>query len=298
MDFLLELNNAVQGLENRLAVSPDPPPSIFIIGVPRSGTTLISQLLSACTEVGYVNNLMARFWMAPAVGARLSLEVLRQRVFTGHSSYGQTICIEEPHEFGGFWRHYLGYSDMRQKPTDDGIDWQRLVQTLNRISSVFACPVVYKVFQLYWHLQVFHEHLPLSRWIWVRRDPVENALSLLKMRKDKTGSMDEWFSAFPLGAEQYDGEPGWVQVAVQVHLIEKWIHGQLSRIPLDAWMEITLENLCSAPETVVKELADKLNVSVHEKNLQQVSANIMPEKFTGKDAALRKNIETVFAQLS
>ena len=50
--------------------------SIHIIGAPRSGTTLLSQLLLSYTQVGYINNLIAAFWNAPLYGIHLSKKLL------------------------------------------------------------------------------------------------------------------------------------------------------------------------------------------------------------------------------
>ena len=60
--------------------------------------------------------------------------------------------------------------------------------------------------------------------------------------------MDQWVSARPLGAERYDYEPVWIQVAAQVNLIEQWISGQLAQIPTTSAVEVSLEDLCLEPE--------------------------------------------------
>jgi ABC-type oligopeptide transport system ATPase subunit len=43
----------------------------FIVGLPRSGTTLLSQLLAYSLDAGYTTNFAARFWLAPVHGLRL-----------------------------------------------------------------------------------------------------------------------------------------------------------------------------------------------------------------------------------
>lgn len=297
MDFLKSLNHAVVHLEKDFAVSNTPPLCIFVIGVPRSGTTLVSQIMSGCMDVGYVNNLMARFWEAPTVGARLSTEVLERRIFTGASNFGQTRYAEEPHEFGGFWRKILNYENMTQKESDEGISWRELATTLNRIATVFGKPVVYKVFQLYWHLEKFHSYLPSSKWIWVRRNPVENAMSLIHMREEKTRSCEKWFSARPLGADKYDHEPAWCQVAAQVKLIEDWIGGQLAKIPAENSFEIYLEDICMDPIGITKNIAQQLAVPIFEKNLNDIENKIKPEVFEEKDNALKNRIEKSFQMI-
>ena len=85
-------------------------PLVYIVGVPRSGTTLLSQMLCGYLPVGYINNLIARFWLKPSVGIRLSKTVLGEearRHITLRSTHGTTEGASSPHEFGYFWRHWL-----------------------------------------------------------------------------------------------------------------------------------------------------------------------------------------------
>ena len=69
--------------------------SIHIIGAPRSGTTLLSQLLLSFTQVGYINNLIAAFWNAPLYGIYLSKKLLPKAYISSFTSdYGATNNIE------------------------------------------------------------------------------------------------------------------------------------------------------------------------------------------------------------
>src|SRR5665213_31108 len=46
-------------------------PVTFVLGPPRSGTTLTSQLLAQSGLFGIISNFAARFWRAPALGLRI-----------------------------------------------------------------------------------------------------------------------------------------------------------------------------------------------------------------------------------
>ena len=55
-----------------------PPPSgaprrpvVFVVGVPRSGTTLTYQVLAATGAFAYPSNVVARFWRRPGHGVRV-----------------------------------------------------------------------------------------------------------------------------------------------------------------------------------------------------------------------------------
>ena len=57
-DFLINLNDSLYRKERdsyqNLEIEY---PLLFIFGLPRSGTTLISQVIAHCFDVGYINNL-------------------------------------------------------------------------------------------------------------------------------------------------------------------------------------------------------------------------------------------------
>jgi len=66
--FLDELNQAFRHIPFTTApasLSVEQLPILYIVGVPRSGTTLLSQLVSRYCPVGYINNLIARCWLRP-----------------------------------------------------------------------------------------------------------------------------------------------------------------------------------------------------------------------------------------
>jgi len=290
------MNTALEPLEAMIPVPDDPPPPIFVTGVPRSGTTVVNQLLAAFADVGYVSNVMARFWRAPALGARLSLEVIGARGFTGLSQHGQTTAPDEPHEFGGFWRSHLGYEGMEQKPDDAGVNWEGLVDALGRVAQVFDRAVVYKVFHLVWHLPEFQQRWPAARWIWVRRDPIENALSLLRFREAQTDDRSQWVSAKPLGAERFQNREPEVQVAAQVVLMEHDIACRLAAVP-GVGTEVRLENLWREPRSEMERIASEVGVAFEGDALGANIDRIRQAPSAGSDHTRRQKIERAMQEV-
>ena len=83
-------------------------PIVFIVGVPRSGTTLLYQLMSTHLDVGYVSNAMARWWMVPVAAARFRSPLnQRPESLTLASDLGRSEGPDGPHEFGWFWQFHL-----------------------------------------------------------------------------------------------------------------------------------------------------------------------------------------------
>src|SRR5678815_1019577 len=127
--YLSLLNNSLYEAERKLYKNyTEKYPTIHVIGVPRSGTTLITQLLSSFLDIGYINNLIAAFWKAPLFGIELSKKLLGTQYLSNFSSsFGRTNNIYEPHEFGYFWNYHLSYFDFQQKDVnhEQNIDWEK-----------------------------------------------------------------------------------------------------------------------------------------------------------------------------
>src|SRR5688572_19796215 len=72
-------------------------PTLHVVGVPRSGTTLLYQVVSSGLEIGFVNHLVAAFWLAPVYGLRLSRKLgLDRWASSFESAFGRTPDVGEP----------------------------------------------------------------------------------------------------------------------------------------------------------------------------------------------------------
>ena len=96
--FLSELNLRLAAAHDlELIDQPERFPTLHVVGPPRSGTTLLMQLLAAHLDVGYINNLIAAFWQAPLYGIRLAKQVCSELPETRFvSRYGRTEQVTDP----------------------------------------------------------------------------------------------------------------------------------------------------------------------------------------------------------
>src|SRR6056297_1827548 len=108
-NFLEDFNQYLFKKEiNEYVDYPVKHPFLFVIGAPRSGTTLLTQLIANSFDISYINNLIARFYLAPLHGIRFSNTVLGDvRGSNFISDYARTNRLNEIHEFGYFWRYWL-----------------------------------------------------------------------------------------------------------------------------------------------------------------------------------------------
>lgn len=253
--FLGQLNAALAELEDEALLDlPEELPTLHVIGAPRSGTTLLYQVLASGLDVGYVNNLMAVFWRAPVTGLRLAKKLGVDRLESSFASdFGRTRGIEEPHEFGYFWNHHLDYPDLAERGPAHGstIDWGRLAAVIRNMAHRGGRPMSFKPMLLVWHLEAMVEAMPRTCYVWIRRERRTTALSLLKMRRTLFGSDEKWASLRPSepldDAAPLAAEPPWRQVAAQVVLLERTIADAAARLGPDRVLELTYDDLCADP---------------------------------------------------
>jgi len=230
-------------------------PTLQIIGVPRSGTTLLSQLLSAHLDVGYVDHVVAAFWQAPLYGIRLSQQLLNGVRPTGFTSeYGRTTEIHDPHEFGYFWRYLLGHDDLSEVEAATAVvDWQRVQRVITNMCDEIGRPFVFKSFLLTWHMLEFQAVLPRTCFVWVKRDPLDAAMSILRFREAFAGSRDTWVSMKPRSYAELSEQPRAYQVAGQVYDIEQTIRANVAGAAPGTVLEVEYEQLCRQPAAVLED---------------------------------------------
>lgn len=256
--MLLALNQSLASSHDQnLLELPEDYSTIHILGAPRSGTTLLSQLISANLDVGYINNFIASFWRAPCYGIQLSEKLLAgARPASYRSDLGRTTSIQEPHEFGYFWRYFLGYPEMAEQPAgfEQLIDWVRLRKVLINMTHAFDKPLVFKSFLLIWHLKRMQQVLPKSIFLWIRRDAIDNGLSILKAREAQLGSIDKWISLKPKEYDWLQHQPVPSQIAGQIFFTERAIADQVELIGSNNTLIIEYRDLCTNPQGVLEQL--------------------------------------------
>lgn len=232
-------------------------PSINVIGAPRSGTTLLTQLICSCLDVGYINNLSAAFWRAPVHGIRLSNKLLRSHPELSYrSDFGRTAGLHEPHEFGYFWSRLLDNSEMYEKSEEDEalMDWSRIRLVLLNMLNAFGKPAAYKAIHLGWHIGRIQQELPRTCFVRIRRNPTDNALSILKMRRAYWGSVDNWVSFKPKEYDWLQSLPYWEQVVGQVYFLEQGVTERIESVGKRNVLEVRYRDVCTRPREVLEQV--------------------------------------------
>ena len=267
------LESLLQAMNQRLAATrfavpsagPEPTwPVTFVVGLQRSGTTLLMQLLTRAFDFGYADNVVARFWGAPEVGVlvsrslRAELGEAAEPTQAGFSSdYGTTDGPQGPHEFGYFWSRWFDFADAHELPASmlAKVDRDGLRAALAAMEAAWQKPLVFKAVPLSLNLPFLAECLPDALFVHVERDPLWVAHSTLCGRTERYGSADAWGSLKPAGWQAQRERSPAEQVAWQIDRSRGRVREGLHAIDPARVRTVRYEDLCDAPQAELDRLA-------------------------------------------
>lgn len=261
---LSSLNQALSKTQSDVFINDEgDQASVHIIGAPRSGTTLLNQILLTYLDVGYVNNLIAAFFSCPVYGIRLSRQLLGDDFSSQMASeFGRTSYIQEPHEFSYFWKKHLNYPDFLQRTYDENhrINWAELKLSLYQMTLAYNRPMVYKSFQYGFHATEAVIRMPKTLFIHIERDLFQNAYSILKLRRAQFKNEEHWASIKPVQYDLLKNENKYRQIIGQVLFLNHEYKKQLDGVPEHNKLYIGYRKLCLNPSDVIKQLLTKINL--------------------------------------
>lgn len=220
---------------------------IFIIGAPRSGTTIIYQALTNRFKLSYVDNIIHCFYKFPLLGFKLSKKFYPDKAHnTYKSDLGRTYkySMHAPSECGKFWSNWL-YSNK-----------------LNEIIGSLENPFIAKNTTLSLRLNDIKKQWPNARIIYVKRDPKFTAQSILKARQKQFGDQNEWFSVKTENYESLKSKSPVEQVVHQIHEIELKINNDKKLFIDENWFEIQYEDFCKNSDKTLQEVQSFLGSKI------------------------------------
>lgn len=292
---LKNLNALLAPIEEQLISRFDKPrlPIVFIVGVPRSGSTLLAQILAQTGTFTYVSNFVARFWMAPYVGMLIedTLGIRRAHpVQSFVSRYGVTEGWTGPHEFGYFWSRWFHFGNTHKLGARElaEINRDKLCKELAALESLYNKPLFFKSLTCGLQISFLAEVLEKTVFVLCRRNPVYNMQSLLIGRTKVLGSKQCWFSLKPKEYPELLPLSPYEQIAGQVYYVLKDIEAAFSSLSSERFLQIRYEDLCSQPRAEVKKIVDavgQLGAAI------DWDPNVIPDHFEPTDVQRVSNEE-------
>lgn len=222
-------------------------PPIFIVGAPRTGSTLLFQLLIKKYRFAYLNNLQSFFWRTPALFMFLTGNMTHKRAvkFELRSKYGYIPGIFSPSEGGALFRYWFGEDDLSFLQVEKNKPLIR--KTIGYISSFASAPFLSKNLYNSMRIQNIFSVFPNALFIWIRRDPRYTSQSLIKMRRALYGSDKRWASVKPHNYNELLLYEPFEQVVRQIKEIEDEIEEKLKKRSIKEHLSIHYEDLCKYP---------------------------------------------------
>lgn len=226
---------------------------IFLVGAPRSGSTLLFQLLVRHCEVAYLSNLMALAPVRMLRLASLTRAGMRKPRPVREDSLGYVPGLLAPNEGGTLMRAWFG--------AGLDADERRLVRaSVAGLSEILGGPWVAKNLWNSLRLRHIRDVFPEAAFVHLRRDPRYAAQSLLRARAREHGDAARWLGPEPPGHEAVHGEPATYQVLWQVRALDAAV-GEFLREGSVEHREVRYEDLCADAEGVLRDLASGLGLS-------------------------------------
>ena len=188
-------------LIERYASQPLKHQPIFIIGAPRTGSTILYQALTNYLDIMYIDNLACRWCNNLFFGMWLSYKKFQNQPHDNFKAeHGNTTRFGDhaPGECGGFWyrwlpkdRHFVDENDFNENVVKE------IRKEISAIINYYDKPLVFKNLNTGQRLRLIKQCFPEAKFIFIRRDPRFTVRSILKARKKAKVKKEQWWSVMP-----------------------------------------------------------------------------------------------------
>ncbi|MGE0315495.1 MAG: sulfotransferase [Lautropia sp.] len=251
--LLMPLDRLLAVFERRrLRKAPDvDAPVILVVGGPRSGTTIVYQVLARQLPVTYVSNWVAAFARSP-ISAGLLVRRWTQGLKTQRANYyGSVAGFDGPNDGFPIWNRWFGESRSEPAALSDAaaVDMRRFMAAWYQ---AFGLPLLNKNNRNVLCIDDLAAALPGARFVIVERDPFFVAQSLLLSRKEVQGDSNRGWGVLGRDADPAQGMDDVTAVCHQVHAFKARLQEQLSRLPRSRYVEVDYEAFCRDPADAVR----------------------------------------------
>ncbi|MEQ8525113.1 sulfotransferase [Gracilimonas sp.] len=233
---------------------------VWIIGAPRSGTTLTYQLFCSFFKTSYLTNRVAERYRIALISRFF------ERIFFSKSlnpksfksKFGKTHSPNDPHEGGAFFYQFFPVEEPSAESL--GINkrkkFRKLIQRLAYPSELFVSKnTVHSL-----RIKALADAFPESQFIWVTRDKADTAYSILKARVSQKIDTKEWWGVKPPGWQERIGLTEKKRVLWQISEVETIIEKDLMKTNRP-FFKVSYKDVCEKPHKVMNEIAKEFGLN-------------------------------------
>lgn len=269
---------------------------IWIIGAPRTGTTLIYQALCSAFDCTYITNRIAERYRIAVIARVFKRNFINKSLNPSNysSKYGRTQQPGDPHEAGAFFYQYFPkekpYTTVSAFDASDKIELANVISEIAKPSPLFISKNTYHSLRI----QVLKEIFPSSIFIWVRRDEASTIKSIY-LARSRNKDIRKWWGINPPGWEQKENESPLEQIHWQVHKTNEIIKKDLEQTKAK-YFEMNYSEFCEQPLNVIHDFMNSCNLSPSFlRNSTNIPAKFEQSKHKGDelDEMIKNFLDTV-----
>lgn len=243
---------------------------IWIIGSPRSGTTLTYQLLCKSIEASYLTNRVANRYKI-ALLTRIFERTFKKKSLepdSYKSDFGRTKSNSDPHEGGQFFYQFYSfenqYSDKESLELSKKKSFKRIINAIAFPSKLFISKNTVHSLRIKSLMEIF----PNSSFLWVTRDKLDLIHSISQSYLKNKVQKDEWWGARVPDWEKYTSKAIEEKALFQSNQIDDIIKNDLKSTKAN-YCKVSYKELCEDPKRVISEISDKLKLNDFLKDLEK-----------------------------
>ena len=254
-------------------------PPVFILGAPRSGTSLFYELLVTRYAFSYFSNLAHRFYKTPAAATFFGRSLIGRYKASYSSDYGHIAGWSAPNEGGWIWQRWLEDGDWMDETALPGSFLTEMRATLAAHEAILQAPFVNKNVMHSNRIRLLDALFPGCLFIEVRRDMADTARSIIRAQRRNKGPQvdaDAWWSVRPSNTRAGDVI---TRAALQVNGVAEDIARDVAVIGAHRHCSVIYEAFCTNTEDTLQQVASFLagqGVHVRKKNEVPVQFNLHP----------------------
>jgi hypothetical protein len=289
-------------IENKLLADFQPQndsiemPLVAIVGPPRVGSTLMYQILASNTNCFFFDNLQHTLLRYPYLGFLLSERFVTRDTGGLKSDHGFIGGIGGLSEGNFFWPFWFDMDIEQKTPQPVGPRLQHVRRVFNRIYDQTKMPMVSSFNSHAFYLAELARQFPSLVIVNMRREPVANAVSLLRGRREIVGDIDTWWSIRPASCVESRYPDPYSQIVcqiVEVYSSVKQQRGLIAHVPV---IDVNYSDLCENPRHIFDQILAACDAAGIDLDLRSGAPSIPDLKESGPRPAEAEDV-TIFKTL-
>jgi hypothetical protein len=264
---------------------------VFIIAAPRTGSTILSQVVTNQLDVLFFNNLNCRLSENLFFAFWLSQKLFKNRSHNCFTSfYGSTLKSgnRAPSECGKFWYRWLPTSHHFVKKGEvSDIDRAQIKREITAITNYYDKPVVFTNNNMGMRIRMLSEIFPNAKFIVSDRNPLNVGQSLLKARKAFYDNYGTWWSIKPRNYSEIKKEQPYDQVVLQHYYINKQIFVDLNEYYVGNYIWVDYSDFCENQKATIAHIAKFMKYEVSRGSFETIVINESKKISIEPDAAVQ-----------